>query len=309
MSDFDAATRFWDREVVGLSYTHWMANPEVRSYINTAINGTPHLWPLSFLETVTKGRHFTRALSIGCGGGAMERDLLLRGLCDSVDALDGSIHSLHLAVTAARAEGYGDRIRYFASDFNRPVLPHGKYDLVIFQQSMHHVGKLEKLLREVLLALKPDGLMYIDEYVGPSRHEWTDAHIAPQRAAFHMLPRELRTVDELGLPIMVDDPSEGIRSGEIVEQLAVGFEIVDQRDYGGNWLSVAFPVVDWSKADPGLVSRLIETEQAMLRSGITPWMKVAVLRPKRGAAKQAALLKYFVVPKAKRVVFELKRML
>jgi SAM-dependent methyltransferase len=308
MSDFDTATRFWDREVVGLSYVHWMANPEVRAYINASINGTPHLWPLNFLETVANGRHFTRGLSVGCGGGAMERDLLVRGLCDSIDALDGSIHSLQLAVTTARAEGYGDRIRYFASDFNRPVLPHGKYDLVVFQQSMHHVGKLEKLLREVLLAMKPDGLMYIDEYVGPSRHEWTDAHIAPQRAAFHMLPRELRLIDELPLPIQVEDPSEAIRSGEIMEQLAVGFEIVEQRDYGGNWLSISFPLVNWSNADPGLVSRLIASEQAMLRSGIRPWMKVAVLRPKRGAAKRVALLKYFVVPKGKRVVFELKRM-
>ncbi|HYK05437.1 MAG TPA: methyltransferase domain-containing protein [Thermoanaerobaculia bacterium] len=308
MSDFDAATRYWDREVLGLSYVHWMANSEVRAYINACINGTPHLWPMDFLETVTNKRHFTRALSIGCGSGAMERDLMKRGLCDSVDALDGSIHSLHLAVTAARAEGFGDAIRYFASDFNRPVLPHGKYDLVIFQQSMHHVGKLEKLLRNVLLALKPDGLMYIDEYVGPSRHEWTEAHITAQRAAFHMLPRELRLYDELALPIQIEDPSEGIRSGEILEQLAVGFEIVDQRDYGGNWLSIAFPVINWSNADPGLASRLIESERAMLRSGLKPWMKVAVLKPKRGAAKRAALLKYFVVPKAKRIVFELKRM-
>ncbi len=308
MSDFDAATRFWDREVVGLSYVHWMANEEVRSYINASINGTPHLWPLSFLETTANGRHFGRALSIGCGGGAMERDLMKRGLCDSVDAIDGSIHSLHLAVKTARDEGFGNAIRYFASDFNRPALPRETYDLVIFQQSMHHVGKLEKLLREVLLALKPDGLMYIDEFVGPSRHEWTDAHIAAQRAAFHMLPRELRLYDELALPIQVEDPSEGIRSGEIMEQLAVGFEIVDQRDYGGNWLSIAFPVIDWSKADPGLVSRLIESERAMLRCGIAPWMKVAVLRPKLGAAKRAALLQYFVAPKAKRVVYELKRM-
>lgn len=307
MSDFETATRFWDREVVQLSHVPWMADPEVRAYINTAINGDPYLWPMSFLERVTEGRQFDRGLSIGCGNGALERDLIERGICRSVDALDGSIHSLQIALTTARQEGYGGRARYFASDFNQPVLPRSAYDLVLFQQSMHHVGKLEKLLREVLLALKPDGRIYIDEYVGPSRHEWSPAHMAAQRAAYQMLPRELRLFDEMPVPIQVEDPSEAIRSGEIMEQLAVGFDIVEERDYGGNLLSIAFPAINWQNADASLVTRLIESEKAMLRNGARSWCKVAVLAPKRGAAKQAACFRYFLEPKVKRVIHELQR--
>jgi SAM-dependent methyltransferase len=309
MSDFQAATSFWDREVAQLSHVPWMADPEVRAYINTAVTGSPYLWPLSFLESVTKGRQFERALSIGCGSGALERDLLARGICKSADALDGSLHSLKLAMNGARDAGYADRVRYFAADFNRPVLPRNTYDLVLFQQSMHHVGKLEKLLREVLLSLEPDGVLYIDEYVGPSRHEWLPSHIARQRAAYQMLPRELRMLDELPLPIQVDDPSEGIRSGEIMEQLAVGFEVVAERDYGGNYLSIVFPQLDWAIADASLVTQLIESEKAMLRSGESSWCKVAVLRPKRGAAKQLAQLNYFLTPKVKRVAFEVRQRL
>ena len=125
-----------------------IAHPLVREYINSSLGeGTP-VWPMDWLERVLKGRRFGRALSIGCGDGALERDLILRGLCQSVDAVDASLQSLHLARTAADAAGDHGRIRYFAADFNEPCLARSTYDIVFFQQSMHHVAKLEKLLRE-----------------------------------------------------------------------------------------------------------------------------------------------------------------
>ena len=309
MTELGAASRYWDREVVEQSHVSWMADPLVRAYINESITGSPHLWPLEWFTKTVNGRRFRRALSIGCGSGAFERDVMTRGLADSVDAIDGSIHSLHLARTAADDAGFGGSIRYYAADFNEVRLPRAKYDLVIFHQSLHHVGKIEKLLREVLLALTEDGVLYIDEFVGPSRHEWKPIDIAPHQAAYQIVPPEIRYVHELPLPINHEDPSEGIRSGEIVEQLAIGFETVGERDYGGTLLATFFPAIHWPAAPPDLVARLIDSERALLRTGFLSYCKVAVLAPKRGVAKQLARLRYFAEPKLKRIAFEVKRMI
>ncbi|MFP5246286.1 MAG: class I SAM-dependent methyltransferase, partial [Thermoanaerobaculia bacterium] len=247
--------------------------------------------------------------SIGCGAGGFERDLIRRKLADHVDAFDGSMHSLYLARTTADAEGLGHAISYYAADFNNPALPREKYDLVIFHQSLHHVGKLEKLLRQVLLSLVPGGLLYIDEFVGPSRHEWTPLDIAPHQAVWQLVPRNVRYVSELPLPINHEDPSEGIRSGEINEQLAVGFKTLAERDYGGTLLATFFPAIHWPAAPPELVPMLIESERALLKTGFISYCKVGVLAPKTGLAKQLARLNYFAVPKLKRIAFEVKRLL
>ena len=104
---------------------------------------------------------------MGCGTGALERDLVRRDLCAHVDAFDGSLASLALARSEARREGMADRIRYLAADFNRPALPRATWDLILFHQSVHHVARLERVYRDVARALAPDGLLYLDEYVGP----------------------------------------------------------------------------------------------------------------------------------------------
>ncbi len=216
---------FWDREVVARQHIEWMGLLPVRLHINELIGGEERKWPIEWFESWLQGRKFCRALSVGCGAGALERQLIERGLCQQIDAFDGSITSLHIACSAARQAGLADRIRYFAADFNRCALPRHAYDIVFFHQSAHHVTALEELFSQLLTALKPNGLLYLDEYVGPSRFDWNDSLLAAQRAFYECLPRAMRAADRLPLPIQQDDPSEAVRSGDIESRLKIGFEI------------------------------------------------------------------------------------
>jgi hypothetical protein len=59
-------------------------------------------------------------------------------------------------------------------------------------------------------------------------------------------------------PIEIDDPSEAIRSAEIREQLAVGFEIEHERGYGGNVLAVILPALDLARLDEATLRDLFE---------------------------------------------------
>jgi len=296
--------KFWDQEVVDPMLTSWMEDPLVREYINRSISGNAEpMWPIDWFQRWLGGRRFRRTLSIGCGSGALERDLVRRNVVDSIDAFDGSTNSLRLARQNADAEGLGKRIRYFAADFNEPALPPRTYDAVFIHQAAHHVAKLEKLYRAILRSMTPDAILYLDEYIGPSRFDWNDQTIAAHRTAFESYPTGARRVESLPLPIHAYDPSEAFRSDEIVPQLNVGFEIAEMRGYGGNLLSVIYPFVDWSAAR---IDTLIEREKQVLSRGEIPYYAIIVARPKRGAAKLLASLRYYVEPKLRRIGREIR---
>jgi SAM-dependent methyltransferase len=297
---------FWDREVIEQQHVAWMDVQPVRLYINRTIGHGELLWPLELLERFLKGRTFNRALSIGCGAGALERQLIKRGLCRTCDAFDGSVVSLHTARKEAEREGVGDRIRYFAANFNEPALPHAKYDIVFFHQSAHHVAKLEKLFRAVMNALTPDGLVYLDEYVGPSRFDWATRPelLAKHRRLFASIPKRLRAVETLHPPIQVDDPSEAIRSSEIEPQLRIGFDIAGRQPYGGGILSVLMPNLRINDLDDATLNDLIEHDRRA-----TAFYTLIAATPKRGIRGAVARARYWFEPKAKRVLIGIRQKL
>lgn len=300
---------YWDQEVAEKSHQDWMSRLDVRLYINTAISGRPGGWPFDWLQETLPGRRFPRALSVGCGSGALERDLIRRNLADTVEAFDASVHSLYRAREEAAREGMSDRISYFAWDFNEPRLSRGRYDAVFFHQSLHHVGKLEKLLRAVLHALKPDGIVYLDEMIGPSRTYWNDRTVKPYREFYQTIPREYRYLDKLPYPVQASDPTEAIRSGEILTQLRIGFEITDFRGYGGNLVAVIYPALKEDRIPDELLRELIEREKQMLARGDAHFHAVMIARPKQGLAQRVASARYFVEPKLKRIGREALKLL
>lgn len=299
---------FWDREIVAPTHQSWMAHPDVREYINRRISGSAEgCWPLDWLQqSVLHGRSFERGLSIGCGTGAMERDLVRRGICRRVDAIDGSIGSLAVARAEADAVGMSESIHYYAADFNRPAFPSNRYDFVVFHQSLHHVDKLEKLMWALVRAMKPDAMLYLDEFIGPSRFEWNDRRMAWYRALYEAIPREFRLLDSLPLPVQYDDLSEATRSAEIISRVKIAFEVTEMRSYGGNILAVLYAGLNLNTAPDEWVRTMIRAEETLLASGEPPFYALVVARPKRGLATKAyARVRYFFEPKVKRVMREL----
>jgi 2-polyprenyl-3-methyl-5-hydroxy-6-metoxy-1,4-benzoquinol methylase len=99
------ATAFWDREVVQPQHSSWLHEWWLREYANTLIGGDMPLWPMDWFQRWLEGRTFERALTIGCGTGALERDLVRRNLVQRIEAFDASIASLAIASRQAREEG------------------------------------------------------------------------------------------------------------------------------------------------------------------------------------------------------------
>jgi SAM-dependent methyltransferase len=273
--------RFWGRAFVHGGLLTWMSEEAVRKYINQSVTGSPGLWPIEWLQTFVPSP-FTTALSLGCGEGALERDLLSKRLCTCIVGIDISTAALKMAEAKAREAGLTG-IQYCQGDLNKLDLPAASFDAAFFHQSLHHVEDLDSCLSAVASALRPDGLVYFDEYVGPSRAEWSTAKIREASELFAELPATVKRSRRLELPVDWRDPTEAVRSSEILAAVSRRFEILQRRDYGGNFLSVIHPHLRLGHLATGerdaLLELLIDAERKHLAAGHPSYYTVLIARP------------------------------
>jgi SAM-dependent methyltransferase len=197
--------------------------------------------------------------------------------------IDGSPASLEMARELAAREGHRN-IEYRSGNFNDLELPEEAFDLIFFHAAMHHVGNLEGLFEQIARSLRPDGLLYLDEYIGPSRHEWNPETIEFADALYRLFPRLWRKRDRLAYPIEPDDPSEAVRSSEIPAFLRSSMEVLEEHPYGGHLLSLILPELDPAALSPErwreIVERLVAAEERDLRfSARASYYGVFVARP------------------------------
>ena len=110
------------------------------------------------------------------------------------------------------------------------------------------MSHLEEVLARCAECLKPNGLLFINEYVGPNRFDFTRREIEIMRAAFKLLPESYRVslaepkgvrvvLEEPALPDPLEvarvDPSESIRSADILSAIPRHFEWVELNEIGG----------------------------------------------------------------------------
>src|SRR5579863_4648430 len=281
--------RYWSRALAAGGFETWLAEPMARRYVNRSVTGSPDTWPIEWLAS-RYPHGFDTAVSLGCGEGALERDLRGKSLCRRILGIDVSTGALGLAVSRARRETI-QHVAYLQQDLDALVLRPGAFDAAFFHQSLNHVRNLEPCLREVAQSLRPDGILYLDEYVGPSQGEWRRSLLEAAETVYQRLPRAVRRRHRLALPVNKRNPSEAVRSSEILSALEIDFSIELRRDYGGSLLSVIWPHLDFSRASAqqreSIIAALIAAERAYLARGGLSFYSVVVARPRHSAAGRA----------------------
>ena len=236
------AGRVWG----GTDIQHWLQHPLVQERINFKISGAPRMNRFEyFLNRYLQNRMpVERALTLGSGVGELERGLCQYGFALSHEGVDLSDQSVRVAIERAAAEGLG-HLSYRTADLNNVALDAGAYDVIFGISSVHHTENLEHLFQQVRQALKPNGYFFLDEFIGPSRFQWTDAQLRVINNELQGLPKDLRrlisdrtkfknTVRRKSVPeIIAADPSEAVRSGEIVPLLSQYFSVLEVKGYGG----------------------------------------------------------------------------
>lgn len=261
----------------------WAESPVViREYINPRVSGTGDQ---GWLEAVARD-YFKQpvkvALSLGCGGGGLERHGLQLNIATRFEAYDVSAGAIELAREEAGITGQQDAIDYQVANLNKIELPARRYGAVFASQSVHHIEALEHYMAQVHRALKPGGLFIINEFVGPNQFQWTDTQLEHANRLLKSIPEKYRhcireagekhhiprpTIDAMN----AYDPTEAIRARDILPQLVEHFELVEQRDFGGTLLHLVLDNIagnlDQSEEGIAILRRLMDEEDALIKSG------------------------------------------
>jgi GT2 family glycosyltransferase/SAM-dependent methyltransferase len=265
----------------------WDAHPSTLSYISRRISGNPDETWLRFVQRRFCPHRLARGLSLGCGWGQLERDAIGLGICETFDAYDVAQGAIEVASNEAKKLGLEDRLRYFCADLNEVVFERGKYDICFAGASLHHIDNLEHLLQQVKAGLCPGGLFIVNEYTGPSRYQWSEKVNVLMNRLLAAVPQHLRISLRDGVtlkgavqrPLPEDvirvDPSEAIRSGEIIGLLEGNFEIMYRADFGGTLLQFALADIigNFKPDDPchnGLLNLAILIEESLIEGKAVP---------------------------------------
>lgn len=226
---------------------HWTEIPAVKERINLKTTGNPDTDIFEYALRkyfLNRGIELESCLSLGCGAGELERGLSKYVVPRRHDALDASEGLI--AKARERAIPFS-HIQYRVADLNHCTLPEREYDLILAHQSLHHIMNLQGLFEQLKKAMKPQAIFLFDEYIGPSRFQWSDRQLQAINGVMGMLPAWL-TVDLVdghqrrevvrNTPEQVAavDPSEAIRSSEIVFVAERYFKIIEFLPYGGTIL-------------------------------------------------------------------------
>lgn len=220
----------------------WMNHPSVRAAINRRVTGDPRKWPIAWLRDLVPDRlPFARAVSIGSGLGNFERTLVHLDIARSITGVEESREMVRRSRQSASEEGLGERIAYVAADAQEFLENARDCDAVFFHESLHHFARPPETLGLVRRALRPRGVLYLDEYAGPSRDEWGWRDLLAWNAVYWRLPSVLRRTKIVRWPINRTDPTEAIASSRILPGVAEHFRVLSRRDYGGNLLAPIYP--------------------------------------------------------------------
>jgi SAM-dependent methyltransferase len=220
--------------------------------------------------------------------GELERDLVRLDLVDRITGIEISPVCVREASRAVAEAGLGSRISYRCADAWTELATFRDLDAVFFHASLHHFDRLDEMSRLLRRVLAPGGLLYLDEYVGPSPEEWSLRDEIRWNWHYYHLPKVVRRVGRIRPPINLDDPTEAVASSEILPAIEREFSTLERRDYGGNLLSVIYANLRRTTQDPSVprpafdaaVARLLDAEDQLLAAGHPTYHTVLLATPR-----------------------------
>jgi SAM-dependent methyltransferase len=260
----------------------WLDSPLIQhSYVDRLIGADGKPWLDTIVDRLAIPRT-GRWLSIGCGNGHHELYAAKHNLCREIVGID--IAPEAIAIARAQATELGIPQAHFdVLDLEHERLPRDQYDVVLCAAGLHHIRRLEFVYEEFANSLKPDGWLILNEFVGASQWQWPDAQLKAINTLFAALPERYRrntrtgqieehilrpTIEEMNAA----DPSESIRSAELMPLLRQQFELAEVRGYGGCILHKLLEdkIANYAEqhaADTELLALLCAAEQALIQAG------------------------------------------
>ncbi len=245
------AAQHWSKESSKTSpdRLRWWESKVIIEHINEKICGerisTQGAAINLLIEQKYPGRSFQAAVSIGCGHGEKEIELVKTGLVDEFHLFELSDVRIEAGRKLAEQANVADRITFHHED-GLKYKKSNHFDLVYWSGALHHMLDVDEAIGWSRAALKPNGLFYMDDFVGPDRMQWSDKMLKMAtrvRTALPdeylknpfkphaLLPRKMTRPNRLRMRLV--DPTECADSSKIIPSLKKWFPDVEITPTGG----------------------------------------------------------------------------
>ena len=236
------------------------------------------------LKERTAGRVLNRGISIACGDGRKEMALLRAGLVRSFDLFEISQTRVATGVEIYEKAKLSHLVNWHLSDGVEHLerCP-DSYDLVFWDNALHHMPDTARAVSASRVALRQSGLFAMNDFVGPSRFQWSDRALHFANMTRSKLPEKfLRSIHSHGRSIprtilrptieamLAADPSEAADSSSIIPALKKFFPDASLWPLGGTIYHLAMNDVLSNTddiTDAATIEALLILEVALIELG------------------------------------------
>ncbi len=244
-----AAEHWSNVTTAGSARGRWWQVPAIVRHINERVCGEPlnglsagaRQWVVDTIPELP----LDRGIAIGGGNGVKEMDLITAGIVRTVDVFEVAPARVAQGKEVAMERGLSDRVTFHERLLD-PGEDIGRYDLVHWNNALHHMLDVDEWLAWSRRVLNPGGVLLLDDFVGATRFQWSrrqldyassfrrtlpDALLVDHRYPDRHLPCEIArpTITQM----LASDPTEAADSGRILASLRRHFPEAEVRATGG----------------------------------------------------------------------------
>jgi SAM-dependent methyltransferase len=225
--------------------------PAVRSRWNVLVSGAADVDYVAYIcSKYLDKKNNLLALSPGCGGGSNELRWAETGLFSRIDACDLSAQRIASAAEKARQKGCAAIVCFQVADMQN-ISGHDLYDIIMVEGALHHFYPMRSTLLKIKDLLKPGGLLIVNEFVGPSRFQWTPRQLQAANAMLALIPEaykrrwpDNKIKSRISTPgrlrMHLADPSEAAESELILPLCREMFIPLEELKKGGTLINLVF---------------------------------------------------------------------
>lgn len=283
---------FWDawqlsQPVSQNIYNDWGDHPTVFKAVMRHVFGSEGIDFFSFLRQKYPNCSQGHALSLCCGDGAFEEQLLQQGVFGRITGLELSAGRIaHGEMRLSQRDTNAPRrLHFMQQDVNLGHYGDQCFDVVFAKAALHHIEHLEVALQAIQRCLRAGGLLITIDFFGPTRFQWTQEQLdACNWFWSHRVPPHLQNGRD-GQPMpaicrptlenmIAMDPSEAVRSGELYAMLKQQFDVLEDVALGGTVVHLLLSdnrVNHFDVSDPlhnAVLEEAVAFEQQMISSGV-----------------------------------------
>lgn len=279
----------WDQIETAKASEYWWNFSAVREVNHQRITGDAALSWFTW-QIAKREKPFGRILAFGDGKGMAAEAALTRKDVSEVIYMNISKEECRRFCDLFSQNGITIPHRCIVADANHFDYSRiGPFDSIISVGLFHHLHNFEQIFPQMNDALTDSGILYADEFTGPSQWRYEGRIVELVNEILSALPADLvldrspvKGEDYHHLWKICGDPSESIRSGELHQALTGCFSVLEATHFGGTILFPLFQtsymksqrlnVPNWHETEAGRteIRRLAAMEEDLIEARRVP---------------------------------------